>query len=190
MWHTMTTDFYTVGKTGYATVLGGNKKKIKALDQLANKGGVAAGQFAEVFFAAGIALGRFHTDNDLLDYIQTAPPSTTATTLPPPTTTTTSPPTATFACSGTAPEGVDITYGSDTQNISGGHAVPWSASLPVPSGAQDESVSAQLQGPDGSISCSVAVTVDGTTTSQTGEAVGDYNIAQAEVCNADGWQTC
>jgi hypothetical protein len=61
--------------------------------------------------------------------------------------------------------------------LSGGSSVPWPTSIPIASGAQYEQVSAQLQWPDGSISCQV--TVNGATA--TGQAVGDYNIASAQV---------
>jgi hypothetical protein len=126
----------------------------------------------------------------------TAPPTTAPPTTipppPPPTTTTTAPPSnlASFSCSGSAPEGVDITYGSDSQNLSGASVVPWSTAIPVTAGAMYESVSAQLQGPDGDITCTV--TVGGVTANA--EAQGDYNIADAQVCNesdlGEGWQTC
>lgn len=110
----------------------------------------------------------------------------------PTTTTTTAPPTAAFSCSGSAPEGVSITYGADTQNLDGGGSVPWSTSLPIPDQAQYEAVNAQLQGPDGSISCTVTVTQNGQSTTQMGEASGNYNIAAAQVCSGgDGtWSKC
>jgi hypothetical protein len=111
--------------------------------------------------------------------------ATTTTTAPPP-------PTAAFSCTGSAPEGVSITYGADTQNLDGGGSVPWSASLPIPDQAQYEAVNAQLQGPDGSISCMVTVTQNGLTTTQMGEGSGNYNIAAAQVCSGgDGtWEKC
>lgn len=118
-------------------------------------------------------------------------PSTPAVAAPT-TTTTTTPPTAAFSCTGSAPEGVSITYGADTQNLDGGSSVPWSASLPIPDQAQYEAVNAQLQGPDGSISCMVTVTQNGQSTTQTAEASGNYNIAGAQVCSGgDGsWSKC
>ena len=68
--------------------------------------------------------------------------------------------------------------------------MPWSTSIPIPAGAQYEAVNAQLQGPDGSISCTVSA--GGAT--QTGQAQGNYNIASAQVCNQPailgGWQKC
>jgi hypothetical protein len=136
----------------------------------------------------------------------TAPPPTT-TTAPPPTTTTRPPPPpittapspgqeASFSCTGSAPEGVDITYGTDTSNLSGGSPVPWQATLALPSTVEYADVCAQLQGPDGTITCTTTVTwtQDGRSHSvtQTGTASGDYNIASAEVCSgfSGGFETC
>jgi hypothetical protein len=129
----------------------------------------------------------------------TVPPTTTTTTRPPPPPTTTTPPPgqeAAFSCSGTAPEGVDITYGTDTSNLSGGGTVPWSATLALPSTVEYANVSAQLQGPDGTITCTTTVTWTqggrSHSVTQTGTASGDYNIASAQVCSdfSGGFQTC
>jgi len=115
----------------------------------------------------------------------TVPAATGATTTSPPTTAPLAT-TAVFSCTGTAPEGVSITYGTDTSNLNGASTVPWQASLPLPSTAEYANVSAQLQGPDGSIRCTTTVTwsSDGRshTVSQSGSAAGDYNIASAQVC--------
>jgi hypothetical protein len=101
---------------------------------------------------------------------------------------------AAFSCTGSAPEGVDITYGTDTSNYAGGMTVPWSTTITLPSNALYAAVDAQLQGPDGSITCNTTVTWPGGSVTQTGNAVGDYNIASAEVCSDypldSGWETC
>ena len=113
-------------------------------------------------------------------------------TVPPPP----GPATASFSCTGSAPEGVDITYGTDTSNLSGGNTVPWQATLSLPSNALYANVTAQLQGPDGTITCTntVSWTEAGVAQSvtQTGTASGDYNIASAQICSDynGGWQTC
>lgn len=133
----------------------------------------------------------------------TSPPVTAAPVTAPPVTIppVTSPPPpgpaqASFSCTGSAPEGVDITYGTDSSNLSGGNAVPWQASLSLPSTALYANVTAQLQGPDGTISCTSTVTwsQDGITqtVNKTGTASGDYNIASAEICSnyEGGWQAC
>lgn len=88
-----------------------------------------------------------------------------------------------FKVSGSAPAGVDITYGSDSDNRQGGSDVPWHASLKRQSGAMWYSVTAQLQG-SGDITCSV--TIGGHT--KKGHASGSYNICQAQI-NAPlgGW---
>jgi hypothetical protein len=129
----------------------------------------------------------------------TASPPPAATPPPPPPTTTTAPPpqaqpaTASFSCTGNAPEGVDITSGSDSSNLSGGNTVPWSASIPLDANAVYANVSAQLQGPDGAIACTTTVTWGGQTATKSGQASGNYNIASAEVCSdiiSGGWNAC
>lgn len=88
-----------------------------------------------------------------------------------------------FKVSGSAPAGVNITYGSDSDNRQGGSDVPWHASLKRQSGAMWYSVTAQLQG-SGDITCSV--TIGGHT--KKGHASGSYNICSAQI-NAplSGW---
>jgi hypothetical protein len=124
-----------------------------------------------------------------------APPPTPSPPSPPPS----SPPPpqgiqASFSCSGSAPEGVEITYSTDTSNYSGGSTVPWSATLAVPASALYVAIDAQLQGPDGSITCSLTVTWPGGSATQSGNAVGNYNIASAEICSDapfdSGWTAC
>jgi hypothetical protein len=92
--------------------------------------------------------------------------------------------TVVFMVSGNAPDGVSITYGSDTVNdspsgtlgpLGSGTPAPWQASLPYNSSALYYYVSAQLQG-SGSISCSVS----GPGSEVNGQASGQYNICQAE----------
>jgi hypothetical protein len=52
-------------------------------------------------------------------------------------------------------------------------------------------VSAQLQG-SGSVTCTTTVTWSGGSVTQTGSAVGGYNILNAEVCSnfSGGWEPC
>ena len=126
----------------------------------------------------------------------TAAPATTAPPATAPPTTAPAANQAAFSCTGSAPEGVNITYGTNTSNLNGGSSVPWQASVPLPATAQSAEVSAQLQGPDGNITCTTAVTWSSGgsshTVTQTGTAAGNYNIADAQVCsdlNA-GFQTC
>lgn len=80
-----------------------------------------------------------------------------------------------FKVWGSAPAGVDITYGSDSDNIQG-RGLPMTKTLPLKDDAMYYSVTAQLQG-GGDIHCSV--TVDGKT--KTGHAVGSYNICSAQL---------
>jgi hypothetical protein len=85
---------------------------------------------------------------------------------------------ALFKVWGSAPSGVDITYGSDGENI-GSHSVTMSKTLTVKDDALYYQITAQLQG-GGDIHCSV--TIDGKT--KTGHASGGYNICSAQL-NSD-----
>jgi hypothetical protein len=108
-WRTMLTDYATVGKTGYSVITSGNQGRIKHLDGLARAGSTATGVFANVFFNAGLSLGLFLTGNEIVHYVQTAPPTTTTTapapiqTTAPATTTTTAPPGIVMTITGTGP---------------------------------------------------------------------------------------
>jgi hypothetical protein len=79
---------------------------------------------------------------------------------------------------GSAPAGVDITYGSDGTNLQG-RGLPMEKTLTVDSDALYYQVTAQLQG-GGNIHCSI--TIDGRTKS--GQAQGGYNICSAQL-NSD-----
>ena len=84
---------------------------------------------------------------------------------------------------GKAPGGVDIHYGTDSDNRSGSGDLPWSKTMTRAKGAMWYSVDAQLNG-GGNIHCSV--TVGGHT--EKGHASGEYEICSAQV-NAplSGW---
>ena len=92
--------------------------------------------------------------------------------------------TVTFEVTGNAPEGVEITYGSDTSNYDGS-GPPFSASLSIEKQALFYDVSAQLQG-GGDITCKLTIG----TAVQVGHAVGSYNICSVQL-NRDptngGW---
>jgi hypothetical protein len=90
----------------------------------------------------------------------------------------------TFTVTGSAPDGVDIQYGSDSSNNSpSGVALPWTITMPYDSNAEYYSVSAQLQG-DGTLQCSV--TVHGKT--KNASANGAYQICDAQLSNLGfGW---
>ncbi|WP_405561537.1 hypothetical protein [Streptomyces sp. NBC_01180] len=94
---------------------------------------------------------------------------------------------ATFKVWGNAPAGalgpIDITYGSDTENIQG-HGVPMTKTLKVSKDAMYYNVTAQLQG-SGDIHCSV--TIGGKT--KTAHAQGGYNICSAQLSGGlfGGW---
>jgi hypothetical protein len=95
-----------------------------------------------------------------------------------------------FSCTGSAPDGLSITYGPEGTQDSGS-SLPFKQALPLGSSAQYYSVTAQLQGA-GQITCTTTVDSDGQSTTQIGSANGGYNIASAEVCSdfSGGWQQC
>lgn len=95
-----------------------------------------------------------------------------------------------FSCTGSAPDGVDITYGPEGSDYSAS-SLPFTKSLPVQATAQYYNVTAQLSGA-GQVSCTTVVNDQGSSTTQTGTATGGYNIASAEVCSTfDGsWNAC
>ncbi|HEY3869716.1 MAG TPA: SHOCT domain-containing protein [Actinocrinis sp.] len=100
-------------------------------------------------------------------------------------------PTVAYSCTGSAPDGVNITYGPEGTNDSAS-SLPFSASQPLTASALYVTVTAQLQG-SGQVSCTTTVTYGaGQTVTQTGNASGGYNIASAEVCSdfTDGWRAC
>jgi hypothetical protein len=88
-----------------------------------------------------------------------------------------------FKVWGSASAGVDITYGSDTDNLQG-RGLPMTKTLTLKDDAMYYSVTAQLQG-GGDVHCSV--TVDGKT--KTGHAAGGYNICSAQLSGGifGGW---
>ncbi|WP_437052008.1 hypothetical protein [Streptomyces sp. enrichment culture] len=88
-----------------------------------------------------------------------------------------------FKAWGSAPAGVDINYGSDSDSRSG-KGLPFEKTLKLDDGALYYHVSAQLMG-GGDINCSV--TVGGET--KKGHAEGDYNICSAQVNSGllGGW---
>lgn len=88
-----------------------------------------------------------------------------------------------FKVWGSAPAGVDITYGSDSDNLQG-RGLPMTKTLTLKDDAMYYNVTAQLQG-GGDVHCSV--TVDGKTKS--GHASGGYNICNAQLSGGlfGGW---
>ena len=85
---------------------------------------------------------------------------------------------ALFKVWGSAPSGVDITYGSDGTNLQG-KGLPMEKTMTVDSDALYYQITAQLQG-GGNVHCSI--TIDGKTKS--GQAQGGYNICSAQL-NSD-----
>lgn len=101
----------------------------------------------------------------------------------------------TYSCTGSAPDGVDITYGPDGSDHSASH-LPFSHTDALSQGAQYYVTTAQLQG-GGNISCSTVIQTDNLDGSanqvrKDASADGGYNIATAEVCSSfDGsWDPC
>jgi hypothetical protein len=101
----------------------------------------------------------------------------------------------TYSCKGTAPDGVDITYGPDGSNHSAS-SLPFTHTDSLDTTAQYYVTTAQLQG-SGNVSCTTIVQTDngdGTAHQVTKDASADggYNIASAEVCSTfdGGWEAC
>lgn len=101
----------------------------------------------------------------------------------------------TYSCTGSAPDGVNITYGPNGSNHSA-TSLPFHHTEPLTSGAEYYVTTAQLQG-SGSVSCTTTVQTDnfdGTAddVTNTGSADGGYNIASAQVCSdfSTGWTRC
>jgi hypothetical protein len=100
----------------------------------------------------------------------------------------------TYACTGSAPDGVDITYGPSGSSHSTSK-LPFNHTEGLTSGAQYYVTEAQLQG-SGSVSCTTTVQTDNLDGSandvaNSGSADGGYNIASAQVCQSlDGWDKC
>jgi len=93
--------------------------------------------------------------------------------------------TATFTVTGTAPNGVDITYGDESSNYDGPKNPPMTKTLDVKSDALYYAVTAQLQG-GGDVTCKVQIG----DAVKVGHARGSYNICSAQL-NSDpingGW---
>jgi hypothetical protein len=100
-----------------------------------------------------------------------------------------------FDCTGNAPAGIDITYGSDSSHNQGS-PLPFHAALPLDTKAMYYSIFAQLQG-GGDVICTVTVNcgyaaLGQLTTTKSGRASGGYNIADPQVCSdfRGAWQAC
>lgn len=100
-------------------------------------------------------------------------------------------PEVTYSCTGSAGDGVNITYGPSGSDYSAS-SLPFTKTMSLAASAEYYDTEAQLQG-GGSVSCTTTVIgEDGSTTTNTAAADGGYNIASAEVCsNFDGsWTDC
>lgn len=100
----------------------------------------------------------------------------------------------TYTCTGSAPDGVDITYGPEGSSYSAS-SLPFTKTVAMNTGAylkaQYISAQAQLQG-SGQVTCTLKLTQNGTTATQTGTAQGGYNLASAELCESysGSWDAC
>lgn len=97
-----------------------------------------------------------------------------------------------FIVTGTAPDGIDITYGPSGSNFAGPSVLDGKAVMSVkfdPS-ASYYALNAQLQGA-GSITCKIVVTGPGDQplTVSHGAASGGYNICSAQATSGDGGYT-
>jgi hypothetical protein len=107
---------------------------------------------------------------------------------PSPSNTPASPTKVEFIVSGTAPDGIDITYGPSGSSFQGPSTLDGTATMSVPfDGSADYyALNAQLQG-DGSITCKIVVTGPGDNplTVSHGAASGSYNICDAQAAPTD-----
>lgn len=97
----------------------------------------------------------------------------------------------TYACTGSAPDGVDITYGPAGSQYEAS-SLPFSKTVVLDDSAEYYDTQGQLQG-SGSVTCTTTVqTSDGTRVVNSGTAQGGYNIADAEICSTfdGGWDKC
>lgn len=115
--------------------------------------------------------------------------------LPPTSAAPAAPQQVTYSCTGSAPDGVDITYGPVGSNHSASH-LPFTHTDSLDASAQYYVTTAQLSG-SGSVSCTTTVQTDNADGSanqvtKTASADGGYNIASAQVCSTfnGGWQAC
>jgi hypothetical protein len=107
---------------------------------------------------------------------------------PSPSNTPASPTKVEFIVSGTATDGIDITYGPSGSNFDGPSTLDGTATMSVPfdGSAEYYAIDAQLQG-DGSITCKIVVTGpdDNPLTVSRGAASGGYNICSAQAAPED-----
>ena len=115
-------------------------------------------------------------------------PAAPASTAPPP------PTKVEFIVSGSAPDGIDITYGSAGTNLSGPSVLDGTSTMSVPfdASASYYAMNAQLQG-DGDVTCKIVATGPGDAplTVSSGAASGGYNICSAQAApenNGLSWQ--
>lgn len=140
-----------------------------------------------LLIAAGIAGAHTKTSTSGLAALTPAAPTTrpmasiavparVSTSAPAPTTAVSQ--TVTYTVTGTAPAGVDITYGTDSSNHDG-NVVPFSVTVPLDSSGDVlyYALDAQLQG-GGNVACSISV--DGVVI-KSGSASGGYNICSAQI---------
>jgi len=99
-----------------------------------------------------------------------------------------------FIASGSAPDGVNITYGPSGSDLAGPPELNGTAKMSVPfdSSAEFYALQAQLQD-GGDVTCKIVVTGPGDQplTVSHGEASGGYNICSAQATPDDGgysWQ--
>jgi hypothetical protein len=94
-----------------------------------------------------------------------------------------------FIVSGSAPDGIDITYGPGGTNLSGPSVLDGTATMTVTfdASASYYALNAQLQG-DGSITCKIVATGPGDQplTASSGAASGGYNICSAQAAPENG----
>lgn len=96
----------------------------------------------------------------------------------------------TYRCTGSAPAGIDISYGPSGSGLQA-TSLPFTARDSVSASASYYRVTAQLKG-EGDVTCTLTVTDAGHTTTSSGTARGGYNIADAQICGdyKGSWNDC
>jgi hypothetical protein len=108
-----------------------------------------------------------------------------------PSATGTAPDGVTYRCTGSAPAGIDISYGPSTGG-SEAASLPFTAHERLTASARYYSITAQLAG-SGHVSCTITLTDAGRTVSASGTARGGYNSARPQLCSGfdeHRWNTC
>jgi hypothetical protein len=107
-------------------------------------------------------------------------------------TTPTAPDGVAYQCTGSAPAGIDIHYGSSSSGMQA-TTLPFTAHASLSESAQYYAITAQLHGAS-DVSCTITVTDAGQTVTSSGTAQGGHNSATPQICSVSDdqrhWNAC